>query len=133
MDINIILIVGFIVAIIATITKYYSHKKALKKEIAVVIENLKSTMYSVTGKTYDDEIIRLFLTYKQPNANQFGKLVKVVDHGIEVFGTQKLFIIWLNEPNIALGNIEPNMLLNSDYGLEQLDQELGRIAHGILT
>lgn len=132
MDINIILIVGFIITIIVMTTKYYSHKKALKKEIHVLMENLKSTIYSVTGKIYDDEIIRLFITYKPSNALQFGKLVKVIDHGIEIFGTQK-FIIWLSEPVIALGDVKPNILLNTNIGLEQLDQALGRIAHGILA
>lgn len=53
--------------------------------------------------------------------------------GIEVFGNQENFNVWLNTKNVALGSIKPKELLDSSFGIQLLKDELIRIEHGILA
>ncbi len=54
-------------------------------------------------------------------------------YGIEVFGKQDNFNVWLNTKNIALGGIKPKELLDSSFGIQILKDELTRIEQGILA
>ena len=39
---------------------------------------------------------------------------------------------WIQTPNAALGKQQPLTLLDTDIGVQQVDQVLGRIEHGIV-
>jgi uncharacterized protein (DUF2384 family) len=39
---------------------------------------------------------------------------------------------WIHAPNPSLGKQQPLTLLDTDIGVQQVDQVLGRIEHGIV-
>jgi putative toxin-antitoxin system antitoxin component (TIGR02293 family) len=61
------------------------------------------------------------------------ELAEVTNLGIEVFGNSEKFMVWLETPNYALGNLKPFDLLRDSYGKEMIIGELTRIEHGILA
>lgn len=78
--------------------------------------------YKKEQKTFDpihsEKILEVTLIYKR---------------GVEVFGDTGRFNSWLNSNNIALGNIKPKELLDNTFGINLLQDELGRIEHGVLA
>jgi putative toxin-antitoxin system antitoxin component (TIGR02293 family) len=61
------------------------------------------------------------------------EIVLVLRKGIEVFGDEKKFAIWMNSNIVALGGIKPKELLDSSFGIRLLNDELTRIAYGIFA
>lgn len=57
----------------------------------------------------------------------------VLSRGVEVFGNMVKFRSWLNNSNMALGNNKPKDLLDTNFGLGLVKDELTRIEHGILA
>lgn len=55
------------------------------------------------------------------------------ERGVEVFGSQDKFNLWLKTPSLALGRVQPKELLDNVFGITLLEEELGRIEHGILA
>lgn len=53
--------------------------------------------------------------------------------GDAVFGSRKQFNTWLQAENVALGSVKPRDLMDNTFGLTLLNDELGRIEHGILV
>lgn len=78
--------------------------------------------YQKEGKTFDslqsEKIVEIVLLYKK---------------GVEVFGNEDYFNTWLISTNIALGGIKPKELFDNSFGLKLLQDELGRIEHGVLA
>ena len=66
---------------------------------------------------HSEKIIEITLIYKM---------------GVEVFGDQKRFNVWLETKNIALGGITPKSLLDSTFGIQLIRDELLRIEQGVL-
>lgn len=67
---------------------------------------------------------------------QSEKIVQITmlnNYGVEVFGNRNKFNIWMDSESIALGGIKPKELLDSNFGIELVKNELGRIEHGILA
>jgi putative toxin-antitoxin system antitoxin component (TIGR02293 family) len=73
---------------------------------------------SVFSRTVSERILRIAL---------------VVARGEEVFGDRERFNIWLKEPNKAMVNQTPLGLLASNFGIDMILDELGRIEHGIIS
>lgn len=61
------------------------------------------------------------------------EIVLVFKKGIEVFGSEKNFYIWLDTANISLGNQKPKQLFDNSFGINLLKDELTKIEHGILA
>lgn len=61
------------------------------------------------------------------------EIVLLLRKGIEVFGDEKKFAIWMDSHIIALGGIKPKELLDSSFGIRLLNDELTRIAYGIFA
>lgn len=57
----------------------------------------------------------------------------VVQRCEEVFGEAKNCNEWLKTANTALGGRTPLSLLRSDFGIDMVLNELGRIEHGIIS
>ncbi|NBA87443.1 DUF2384 domain-containing protein [Emticicia sp. CRIBPO] len=78
--------------------------------------------YKNEQKTFDvpqsEKIVEIYILYKK---------------GIEVFGDSKKFNSWLETENLALGGVKPKTLLDSSFGINLLDDELGRIEYGVLA
>jgi putative toxin-antitoxin system antitoxin component (TIGR02293 family) len=60
------------------------------------------------------------------------RLARVLAHANRVFEDPRASADWIRTPNVALGDEPPLALLDTDLGVEQVDQVLGRIEHGIV-
>lgn len=72
----------------------------------------------VFSRTVSERILRIGVT---------------VARGEEVFGDHERFNTWLKEPNKAMADQTPLSLLASDFGIDMILDELGRIEHGIVS
>lgn len=61
------------------------------------------------------------------------ELARLFSRGSEVFGSLDDFKTWMNSTIVALGNIKPKELLDTSLGIEIIQEELGRIEHGIFA
>jgi hypothetical protein len=60
-------------------------------------------------------------------------IAQVAKRGKEVFGSFEIFRKWLDSPIPALNNEMPISFLNNSFGFKILQDELGRIEHGIFA
>lgn len=60
------------------------------------------------------------------------RLARVIAHANRVFEDPEESADWIQSPNAALGKQQPLNLLDTDIGVQQVDQVLGRIEHGIV-
>ena len=70
--------------------------------------------------------------FKPIHTEKIIELAEVTNLGLEVFGDDNKFKLWLETPNYALGNQKPFELLKDSYGKEMVMGELTRIDQGIL-
>lgn len=61
------------------------------------------------------------------------KLAEIAAMGNSVFGNDKNFREWLQQPLMALGGKCPVDLMVNMYGLDTVKQLLGRIEHGVYS
>ena len=61
------------------------------------------------------------------------QLTELFLYGVEVFGNHENFIFWLQDRNIAMGNVKPIELLDLPDGISMVRDELGRIEYGVLA
>ena len=60
------------------------------------------------------------------------RLARVIAHANRVFEDPEESADWIQSPSRALGKQQPLTLLDTDIGVQQVDQVLGRIEHGII-
>jgi putative toxin-antitoxin system antitoxin component (TIGR02293 family) len=60
------------------------------------------------------------------------RLARVLAHANRVFEDPDESADWIHAPNASLGKQQPLTLLDTDIGVQQVDQVLGRIEHGIV-
>ena len=60
------------------------------------------------------------------------RLARVIAHANRVFEDPEESADWIQSPNVSLGKQQPLTLLDTDIGVQQVDQVLGRIEHGIV-
>jgi putative toxin-antitoxin system antitoxin component (TIGR02293 family) len=60
------------------------------------------------------------------------RLARVLAHANRVFEAPRESAEWFRTPNVALGKQQPLDLLDTDLGVQQVDEVLGRIEHGIV-
>jgi putative toxin-antitoxin system antitoxin component (TIGR02293 family) len=73
---------------------------------------------------------------KNFDALQSEKIVEIsrlYQRGINVFGNNQKFNLWLESPSVALGGYTPKSFLDSSIGIQLIQDELGRIEHGIFA
>lgn len=58
---------------------------------------------------------------------------KVIDYAVQVFGSMKTALGWLNTENPALDGKKPMDLLDTDRGCEHVLNILARIEHGVVS
>jgi putative toxin-antitoxin system antitoxin component (TIGR02293 family) len=61
------------------------------------------------------------------------KLLKLLNKGMEIFGTIDTFISWLNKPAFGLGEQIPIKFMNTNTGIDLIEEELIRIEFGALA
>ena len=60
------------------------------------------------------------------------RLARVLAHANRVLEEPAQSAEWIQTPNTMLGEQQPLTLLDTDIGVQQVDQVLGRIEHGIV-
>lgn len=61
------------------------------------------------------------------------KFINLLNKGVEIFGEIVSFRNWLNKPAYGLGNKIPLDLLNTNTGIDLIEEELIRIEYGALA
>jgi putative toxin-antitoxin system antitoxin component (TIGR02293 family) len=61
------------------------------------------------------------------------RIARVAAQAFAVFSTEDNATTWLRRPNRALNGESPIHLLDTDVGARQVEDVLGRIAHGIVS
>ncbi len=61
------------------------------------------------------------------------ELAMLYNYGLEVFGNKESLDSWLDAYCIALGGRKPKDLLDTNFGITLVKDELGRIEHGVLA
>lgn len=61
------------------------------------------------------------------------KLLNLLKKGMEIFGSIDTFISWLNKPAFGLGEQIPIKLMNTNTGIDLIEEELIRIEYGALA
>jgi putative toxin-antitoxin system antitoxin component (TIGR02293 family) len=61
------------------------------------------------------------------------RLARVVAQAAQTLGSEEKAVKWLRRPNRALGNQVPLEILDNDIGALQVEEVLGRIAHGVVS
>ncbi len=72
-------------------------------------------------------------TFDPPQSEKILEIALLFKKGTSVWGDKDQFNTWLDTDNVALGRIRPKSLLDSSIGIRMLNDELGRIEHGILA
>jgi putative toxin-antitoxin system antitoxin component (TIGR02293 family) len=60
-------------------------------------------------------------------------LARIIAQATATLGSETKAVGWLRCPNRALGNVPPLELLDTDIGVRQVEDILGRIEHGIIS
>jgi hypothetical protein len=58
---------------------------------------------------------------------------EVLKRAIQVFESEEKASLWLNSPNVSLGDIRPIDLLSSSAGVDQVLDALARIEYGVFS
>lgn len=100
----------------------------LANQAGLSIKELSSYL-SITERT----IQRLgdTLRFKSDVSERILMIAQLYANGFEIFGEKDRFRAWMNTPNIALGRITPISLMDTALGINILNKELLKIAHGI--
>lgn len=61
------------------------------------------------------------------------RLARISTQAAATLGSETKAAQWLRRPNRALGNIPPLELIDTDLGIQQIEDILGRIEHGIVS
>ncbi len=61
------------------------------------------------------------------------RLARLAARGVEVLGSAEKVARWLKAANRALGGRTPLALCDTDLGVRQVEQVLGRIEHGVFS
>jgi putative toxin-antitoxin system antitoxin component (TIGR02293 family) len=61
------------------------------------------------------------------------ELSMLYQYGVEVFGDQNNFDIWLHTKSVALGGSAPKELLDTKFGIGMVKDALTRIEHGVFA
>lgn len=93
------------------------------REIADILNISERTLHRYTGeaklsKDASDRALHFIRLYKR---------------GAAVFGTEEAFNQWMKTPNRIFDNQLPMSFLDTTFGFEMLEDELGRIEHGVLA
>jgi putative toxin-antitoxin system antitoxin component (TIGR02293 family) len=61
------------------------------------------------------------------------RLARVYANAVEMIGDEEKAVAWLGTPNRALGGERPLDQLDTDVGAREVEDVLGRIAHGVYS
>ncbi len=73
------------------------------------------------------------LTLNARNSEIALKLLSLFKKGEEIFGNMSSFYSWINKPAYGLGNQIPVKLMNTNTGIDLIEEELIRLEYGALA
>lgn len=82
---------------------------------------------------------RQLLRYKEDQvlrtdiSAQLIQIVELYDKGYELFDEETDFQEWMNSEILGLGDVKPRSLLDTTFGIKMIENELGRLEHGIVS
>ena len=98
-----------------------SHLDSTQSEMAdLLLISLKTIQRRKTGGTYQ-------------YINDPARVARVFARASVLFGDEEKALLWLRSPLPALGGRLPWDYLDTDIGVERLEDLLGRIAHGVFS
>lgn len=71
--------------------------------------------------------------FKPQQSEKIVEISQLSNKGLDVFGSRANFNSWLHSKNVALGNVTPISLLDTNIGITMVNDELTRIEHGIFA
>ena len=83
--------------------------------------------------------LRTLRRRKKPNKLEPGesdrlvRMARIIARAIDVLGSKEKAGTWLDRPNRALGGIKPLALLDTDIGVSQVEDVLGRMEYGVYS
>jgi len=87
-----------------------------------------------------DVSVKTMLRYKKeekklnPRNSEIAlKLLNLFKKGIEIYGSMISFMTWMNKPAYGLGEKIPLKLMNTNTGIDLIEEELIRIEFGALA
>lgn len=105
------------------------------KQVANYYKLPESQMTRLVG-TSARTLERLQKENKPLNANwsdRLYRLARIAAYAEQVFESSDTAIDWLKRPNRALEGVTPISLLDTDAGVEQVSELLGRIEYGVYS
>lgn len=94
----------------------------------------QAEVYGVVGSARTLQRKRTAGTRLSPDeSDRLARLARILARAAEALGAADKARRWLGKPNFALGGVKPLVLLDSDAGALAVEQELGRIEHGIVS
>jgi putative toxin-antitoxin system antitoxin component (TIGR02293 family) len=72
-------------------------------------------------------------SFSSIESDRIYRVARIMSLSIEVLGSKEKAKEWLSRPNRALGGESPLNLLDTDVGAKQVEEVLGRIAHGVFS
>lgn len=60
------------------------------------------------------------------------RVARVAAYAVDVLGSEEKAVAWLRRSNRALGGQAPLQHLDTDIGARQIEEILGRLAHGVI-
>lgn len=61
------------------------------------------------------------------------KLLSLFNKGVEIFGEGTAFMAWMYKPAFGLGDQIPFEIINTNTGMDLVEEELFRIEYGVLA
>jgi putative toxin-antitoxin system antitoxin component (TIGR02293 family) len=69
--------------------------------------------------------------FKTSTSEKMLALADLYEFGFDIFEERDRFYKWMNTPVLALGNEKPITFLDTFYGINEVKNLIGRMAHGI--
>jgi hypothetical protein len=91
-------------------------------ELELVAQQLPSGEKVIGGRNSERPV---------PESVGMAEIVEIVARAIEVFGDRTKALRWMRTPIPSLGGATPEEMLERDGGIEQVEEVLGRIEHGV--
>jgi len=118
----------------------HSSKKGVKAEIFFDIVELSGFSKVFLAEKIFDISVKTVQRYRNekkslnPRDSEIAlKLMKLFAKGIEIFGSTSSFVRWLEKPSIGIGGVVPTSFLNTNTGIDLIEEELIRIEYGALA
>jgi len=114
--------------------------KGINASIFFELVNVSGINRNFLAEEIFDVSVKTMLRYKKenkklnPRNSEIAlKLISIFDKGIEIFSSVESFVSWLKKPAFGLGNQVPINMMNTNTGIDLVEEELIRIEFGALA